>query len=247
MSISIITNTATGASVEYVKLVTDVRQKIAATGSSALFNLTALTNIRAGTTQDKVNTAIATGGVIKREYVPHDITPLVAVTLGVEPEVAAVSGDKYFDKANGVLHTYGTSYVATADASPATGKTYYTMTAEDLNKPWTRSWTKYTGVTFVTGVTYYEKTNTGWNDGTYGGATNEEQRGQRLYVDMATARMYHWENDAFTQVGYNAEDITAIATSVATTIASSVASAVVASAQGGQFEDSLYAYTEINN
>ena len=213
----------------------------------AQLQLVTLSQIRDGATQDTINTAIAAGGVIKRDFVPHDITPLVAVTLGVEPEVAAVSGDKYFDYTNGVLHTFGTSYVTTADASPATGKSYYTMTAEDLNKPWTRTWTKYTGATFVTGVTYYEKTTTGWNDGTYGGATTESQRGQRLYVDMSTARMYHWENDQLTQVGFNTTDISAIASTVATTVASSVASAVVASAQGGQFEDSLYAYTEINN
>lgn len=136
----------------------------------ATLNHIALSN----TTSDGLSTYIAAGGVIKRDYVPHDITPLVSVTSVALPVDSTLysSDDKYFNTETKTLHTF---------RSNASSGWY-------------------------------------WTAGTYGGASTEGQRGQRLYVDVKTNRIYHWHGDDFVQVGFNAEDISSIASAVAVSV-----------------------------
>lgn len=61
---------------------------------------------------------IAQGGVIKRAYVPHDITPLLAVAPEA-PEPTA-SGDKYYNSTERKLHT---AYLTDGELSWNAGST----------------------------------------------------------------------------------------------------------------------------
>ena len=136
----------------------------------ATLNHIALSN----TTSAGISTFVATGGVLKREYVPHDITPLVSVTSVALPADSTIyaSDDKYFNSETKTLHTF---------RSNASSGWY-------------------------------------WTAGTSGGASVEGQRGQRLYVDVKTNRIYHWHGDDFVQVGFNAEDVSSIASAVAVSV-----------------------------
>ena len=94
-----------------------------------------------------------------------------------------------------------------------------------------------------------------WVSDTTDRSTDPDMRGKCLYVEVTTGRLWNWHQNTagqqttagttMVQVGYNAADISAIADSVASAVAYAAASAVVSAAQGGQFEDKLYNYTEI--
>ena len=70
-------------------------------GDTLLYPTAALENIIPN--KNKTGTFVTQGGIIKRSFVPHDITPLLAVSP-TPPEPTAV-GDKYYNTVEKKLHT----------------------------------------------------------------------------------------------------------------------------------------------
>ncbi len=144
-------------------------------------------------TSEGLNTKIAAGGVIKRAYVPHDLTPIISYTSTPLPADSTIynTGDRYI--------------LISSKIDPSTNEyvPYKALCAfQQVSGEWT--WVEAEG-----GMA---------SSATMTPAEVEAQRGQRIYVDITTNRMYHWHNNDFVQVGFSAEDVSAIASAVAVSV-----------------------------